>query len=556
MAVIIPKQTTPSNADAGYVKLYVNSSGNWESIDESGVIKTYAEGVTPEQVQDIVGAMFIDSSTIDVTYNDAGNVISMTVIQTAIDHTNLQNKGSNTHAQIDSHIASTGNPHATTAAQVGADPSGTASAAVAAHVALADPHSQYATDVALTSGLSGKENTGVAASLISAHESALDPHSQYATDAALTSGLAGKENTITAGTTSQYYRGDKTFQTLNKGAVGLGNVDNTSDADKIVSTATQTALNLKENTISSGTTSQYWRGDKTFQTLDKSTVGLNNADNTSDTNKPISTATQVALNAKYDATNPNNYETPTQLNARDTANRSRANHSGTQLASTISDFASAVRATVLTGISFATNAAILATDSLLVALGKIQAQIDGHFGSGGTAHADATTSVSGFMSALDKTKLDGIISDVISFVTVGLTNTSNSTFVTVNQLAIPVVAGNRYKFEAYLLFDSNAINTGIGLSIGGTATGTLRAIAEAPVSNTAGTANKFSGPINALNGVVTTSAVGATGTQYRAQLEGVFTATTSGLIYPQFRSETNGTQVRVNIDSNMVYKEY
>ena len=48
----------------------------------------------------------------------------------------------------------------------------------------------------------------------------------------------------------------------------------------------------------------------------------------------------------------------------------------------------------------------------------------------------------------------------------------------------------------------------------------------------------------------------ATGTQYSAEIEGIFTATTSGLIYPQFRSETNGTQVRVNIDSNMIYKEY
>jgi hypothetical protein len=60
-------------------------------------------------------------------------------------------------------------------------------------------------------------------------------------------GLANKENTITAGTTAQYYRGDKTWQTLNKSAVGLGNVDNTSDASKPVSTATQTALNLKED---------------------------------------------------------------------------------------------------------------------------------------------------------------------------------------------------------------------------------------------------------------------------------------------------------------------
>lgn len=78
---------------------------------------------------------------------------------------------------------------------------------------------------------------------------------------------ATKEPTITAGTTAQYYRGDKTFQTLNKAAVGLGNVDNTSDLNKPISTATQTALDGKEPTISAGTTSQYWRGDKTWQTL-------------------------------------------------------------------------------------------------------------------------------------------------------------------------------------------------------------------------------------------------------------------------------------------------
>ena len=85
---------------------------------------------------------------------------------------------------------------------------------------------------------------------------------------------------------------------LDSGDVGLGNVDNTSDADKPVSTATQTALNSKEDTITAGTTGQYYRGDKTFQTLDRSAVGLSNVDNTSDANKPVSTATQTALDAK------------------------------------------------------------------------------------------------------------------------------------------------------------------------------------------------------------------------------------------------------------------
>lgn len=55
--------------------------------------------------------------------------------------------------------------------------------------------------------------------------------------------------------------------------------------------------------------------------------------------------------------------------------KNRANHTGTQLASTISDFADTVRGTVLTGLSTATSTVISATDTLLIALGKLQGQI-------------------------------------------------------------------------------------------------------------------------------------------------------------------------------------
>ena len=78
-------------------------------------------------------------------------------------------------------------------------------------------------------------------------------------------------------------------------------VDNTSDADKPISTATQTALDGKEPTVTAGTATQYYRGDKTFQELDKAAVGLDQVDNTSDLDKPISTATQAALDLKADA---------------------------------------------------------------------------------------------------------------------------------------------------------------------------------------------------------------------------------------------------------------
>lgn len=64
-------------------------------------------------------------------------------------------------------------------------------------------------------------------------------------------------------------------------------------------------------------------------------------------------------------------------NAADAALRDRSTHTGSQEASTISDLAAAVRGVVMSGVSFATATAGLATDSLLVFLGKLQAQVSG-----------------------------------------------------------------------------------------------------------------------------------------------------------------------------------
>jgi hypothetical protein len=80
---------------------------------------------------------------------------------------------------------------------------------------------------------------------------------------------------------------------VTKAQVGLSNVDNTTDANKPVSTATQTALNLKANLESPTFTG-------TVSGITKTMVDLPNVDNTSDANKPISTATQTALDLKAD----------------------------------------------------------------------------------------------------------------------------------------------------------------------------------------------------------------------------------------------------------------
>ena len=116
--------------------------------------------------------------------------------------------------------------------------------------------------------------------------------------------------------------------TLVKGDVGLANVDNTADSAKPVSTAGQTALNLKANlasptftgTVGGVTATHVGLGNVTNESkatmfssptftgtvagVSATHVGLGNVTNTSDANKPVSTAQQTALNLKANLASP------------------------------------------------------------------------------------------------------------------------------------------------------------------------------------------------------------------------------------------------------------
>jgi len=88
-----------------------------------------------------------------------------------------------------------------------------------------------------------------------------------------------------------------TVSGVTKSHVGLGSVDNTSDANKPVSTATQTELDLKApiaNPTFTGSVSG----------VTKAMVGLSDVDNTSDTLKPLSDATITALALKAPKESP------------------------------------------------------------------------------------------------------------------------------------------------------------------------------------------------------------------------------------------------------------
>jgi hypothetical protein len=119
----------------------------------------------------------------------------------------------------------------------------------------------------------------------------------------LGSGNIAVEPTITATTSADYYRGDKTFATLNKAAVGLGNVDNTSDANKPVSTAQQTALDAKTNklVVANRQTASYTLVLSDADKLVEMNVGsANNLTVPLNSSVAFSTGTQILL-AQYGA---------------------------------------------------------------------------------------------------------------------------------------------------------------------------------------------------------------------------------------------------------------
>lgn len=111
-----------------------------------------------------------------------------------------------------------------------------------------------------------------------------------------------REPAITAGTTAQYWRGDKTWRDLFTD-VRAATLTGLSTATSAVVSATDTVLvalgklqkqvsdNLTTLTSHTGSTSNP-------HSVTKAQVGLGNVNNTSDANKPVSTAAQTALNLK------------------------------------------------------------------------------------------------------------------------------------------------------------------------------------------------------------------------------------------------------------------
>lgn len=99
--------------------------------------------------------------------------------------------------------------------------------------------------------------------------------------------------------------------TLVKGDVGLGNVDNTSDLAKPISTATQTALNGKQDALSTvsqaeaqagtATTGRIWTAQRVNQAIQAlAPVGLYTGTSSTETNYPVGTIIGVGSTSNTD----------------------------------------------------------------------------------------------------------------------------------------------------------------------------------------------------------------------------------------------------------------
>ena len=91
-----------------------------------------------------------------------------------------------------------------------------------------------------------------------------------------------------------------TVDGITKSMRGLGNVDNTADIDKPNSKDVELAYKIRLEMIVAKANKASPTFSGTVSGITKAMVGLGNADSTTDLNKPISIATQTALDSKAD----------------------------------------------------------------------------------------------------------------------------------------------------------------------------------------------------------------------------------------------------------------
>ena len=274
------------------ITINYNDTGNSISISA-------AAGYTNEEAVDAVAAALTAGSGISISYNDAANTITISVDSTIA-----------TKTYVDTAVSNLGSTAANTyvlQSEVG-NPDGIATLDGNGFIPDAQIPAGIARDSEVSSAISTEvtnRNSAISTAvnnLINSAPGTLDTLGEIATALAADESAAAALTTVVnskAPLASPTFTG--TVSGITKSMVGLGSVDNTSDSAKPISIATQTALDAKLTSATAATTyapiaSPTFTG--TVGGITKSMVGLGSVDNTADTAKPISTATQTALDGK------------------------------------------------------------------------------------------------------------------------------------------------------------------------------------------------------------------------------------------------------------------
>lgn len=198
----------------------------------------------------------------------------------------------------------------------------------------------------------------------------------------------------------------KTDLALVKGDVGLGNVDNTADTAKPVSTAQQTALDLKINSTLIGAVNGVAALDGGGK-VPAAQLPAYVDDVLEYANLAALPATGIA-GIIYVAQDTNKTFRWSGSAYVEISASPGSTDAVTEGSTNLYFTAARVLAVILTGLSTATNAAITVTDTVLGALGKLQAQINGYAASTQTFTNKTMSGATNTFSAIPNTAITGL----------------------------------------------------------------------------------------------------------------------------------------------------
>ena len=279
--------------DAQVKRTEMGVAGGVATLDESGLVPS---SQLPSFVDDVLefdnltsfpgkgesGKIYVDTTT-NLTYRWTGSTYIEISKSLALGETSSTaypgDKGVETANKLKEHTASNENPHNVTKVQIG--------------LGSVDNTSDINKPIskATQTALEGKVDKVPGSGLISDAEK--EKLNNIPDLTPITEHLKSKANP----------------HEVTKEQVGLGKVENTADLEKPISTATLEALKGKVDKVSGSglildtlktEISEHLKSKANPHGVTKEQVGLENVDNTADVNKPISKATQTALDGKVD----------------------------------------------------------------------------------------------------------------------------------------------------------------------------------------------------------------------------------------------------------------